>query len=64
MVTKKADTTVFSLRWKEQKKTLAIGGADHIFAQSLKGRTCHVILEGSGQMKSFVYEGKEIQIEF
>lgn len=53
-----------SLKWKEQEKTLCIGGADHVFAQGLKGRTCHVILEGSGQMKSFVYEGKEMQIEF
>ena len=53
-----------SLKWKEQEKTLCIGGADHVFAQGLKGRTCHVILEGSGQMQSFVYEGKEMQIEF
>lgn len=52
------------MEWKDAESVLTIGAAEKTFAQSLKERTCQVILEGTGRMETFVYEGKEVQIRF
>lgn len=52
------------LTWNNEEKRFFIGAADRSFAQSLKGRKCRLILEGSGQEEDFVYEGTEKTFQF
>ncbi len=51
------------LNWKDSRRRLRIGDAEFSFPQSMAGRTCRVILEGTDRReKEFVYEGKAVEI--
>lgn len=55
----KGNYNQISLSWNDSEKIFTIGEAEKVFAQSLKGRECRVILEGTEKTESFVYEGKK-----